>query len=233
MMVPNLGSVLRSVFQALGVLVLVCSNVWAGSAHPNLVAWYRMEGNALDSSGAGLHGTPVGSPTVVPGRIGRGYALNGTSQRINITGVTHAGNSHTFACWINSAQTAPGYLADFASGRLIFAYNINIAGTTGRIGYYDASWRDIGESPRGAWRHVAFVLDAAAGIGRVYVDGVLLGSDTYTAVDLGGTAALGGHNSAPGEWLACNLDDVRIYNAALTPSDIRRVMHGKQPLHRY
>src|SRR5262249_18390549 len=41
----------------------------------NLVVHLGFEGNLQDSSGRGNHGTPVGSPSFVPGKIGQAVAI--------------------------------------------------------------------------------------------------------------------------------------------------------------
>ena len=53
--------------------VLLVGLIFAGvaqSADPGLVAWYRFDGDASDSSGNNLNGTEMGDPTYEAGVFG-------------------------------------------------------------------------------------------------------------------------------------------------------------------
>ena len=50
---------------------------------PSLVAWYRFDGNALDSSGNGLHGKEMGNPTYEAGVFGQAIRLDGNGDYVD------------------------------------------------------------------------------------------------------------------------------------------------------
>ena len=58
----------------------------AEPSRASLVAHYEFEGNTDDSSGNGRHGTAVGDPGFVAGKIGRAISLDGIGDYVEITG---------------------------------------------------------------------------------------------------------------------------------------------------
>ena len=77
--------------------------------------------------------------------------------------------------------------------------------------------------PLNTWTHLATTYDGANL--RYYVNGVLVGTTagTGTINAANGALRIGGNNSAPlgqGEWFKGLIDEVRIYNRALTAAEI-------------
>jgi hypothetical protein len=60
---------------------------------------------------------------------------------------------------------------------------------------------------------------------RIYIDGALVGtrSQTGAVVATSGALKIGG-NSVWGEWFAGQLDEMRIYNRALTATELTSMM---------
>ncbi|MCC7300546.1 MAG: LamG domain-containing protein [Verrucomicrobia bacterium] len=88
----------------------------------------------------------------------------------------------------------------------------------------------VGTIPVGAWSHVAIAQDGSAA--KIYING------TNTAVTGTNSAYWTGHLSVAGMWVgkghwysfAGGLDDVRVYNRALTAAEIRQDMTGQSPV---
>ena len=201
----------------------------AGAWHPNLVAWYRMEGNALDSSGQGLHGTLVNAPTVVPGRIGRGYEFDAAlSQRVDVP--LSLGANFTVAVWVRIDALVNSYFLNQTDG---------VSGGRMLIGedgvdawFFAGAFVGAKISPTlGRWYHMALTYDGTAYTS--YLDGRFLGTHLNAnappsvPVEIGGTSRIASRDSNG------IIDEVMIFNAALSPSDIKRVMLGLMPLGRY
>ena len=206
--------------------------------HPNLVAWYKGNGNALDSSGNDNHGTWVGTPAYEAGVFGRGlsFAANGHVKLPSSVGGLEA---FTFTAWVNleSYQNnagVAGFGPDADRGLWIFTVELNsrllvqvetddarvlltmLSGTAGPTG----------------WVHITIRYDGS--FVRSYVDGQFVAEVAQTGTIIAtGTDNFVGRLSAAHPLLDGTIDDARIYNAALSPSDIKRVMHGFQPLGRY
>jgi hypothetical protein len=90
----------------LGLLLGVLIVNMAQSADADLVAWYRFDGDAFDSSGNNLDGTEMGDPTYEEGVFGQAIDLDGDGDYVdfgnpdefNITGPI------TVMCWIKVNQ---------------------------------------------------------------------------------------------------------------------------------
>ena len=77
-----------------------------------LVAWYKLNGNVLDSTVNGNHGTIVGSPTVVnDGPFGSCYLFNpDTNDRITINNLSSFiyNTPFSISAWIKTAGLGTG-----------------------------------------------------------------------------------------------------------------------------
>jgi hypothetical protein len=83
----------------------------------------------------------------------------------------------------------------------------------------------------GAWHHVAGVV-SSTGM-RVYLDGVEIcnnGDTTPVAHDVGPNFFVGRHGAGNEDFdFDGNIDDVRVYNRVLTPSEVAAVAQGRYP----
>jgi hypothetical protein len=61
--------------------------------------------------------------------------------------------------------------------------------------------------------------------GEVFVNGKSVGSDTYTGLNIGGSVAMASYYLGTANYFKGQLDDVRIYNYALTPLQIKSIMN--------
>ena len=77
--------------------------------------------------------------------------------------------------------------------------------------------------PLGVWSHLAVTFDGS--VVRLFVNGALVGSVGFVGSVPGssGPLRLGG-NSVWGEWFAGLIDEVRVYNRALTQAEIQTDM---------
>lgn len=211
-----------------------------------LVGYWKLdEGSgttATDSSGNGNTGTLVNGPTWTAGRIGQGLAFDGLTNYVTVPS-TAALNAYplTVAVWMktNSTTGVRGvvnkYLAGSYDGYQVFLNNGNLCAwylrdTANYV--YDGSGCpfNLAGYTDNQWHHVAFVVDASGG--RLYVDGLVKGSLAWTGtagppstaqpIHLGHyPGAFGGAEYFPGV-----LDDVRIYNRALTVEEIQALSTG-------
>jgi hypothetical protein len=197
-------------------------------AQNGLVGWWQFEDpsgttTVLDSSGSGNNGTLINGAVETAGVVNGAVQLNGTTQYVQIPDTGSSCNLDvspewagiTLAAWIypttaNSAgivgKTYQYQLDRHANGSI--TYSDSITPNTASIGYY-------GNTPINTWSHVAVTFDGSNIC--FYINGVLvetlaragsLSSDTFDATVLGG-GYFGG-----------NLDDVRIYNRALSSTEV-------------
>jgi len=204
-----------------------------------LLGYWPFCGNANDESGNGNDGT-VNGATLTEDRFGEinsayFFSNNGQVQNIqtNYQGVLDQ-NDRTVSAW---------YLQDTVSNadqQVILAYGGVIStgnsfGATtldGRIGLdiYNVS-RHYSNSPPDLWNHVVYVYEAGNSISQVkiYLNGELQSNATITQGDQSQIL-----NTAPGLSFQINgsiptqiffgkLDDIGIWNRALTPEEVQEL----------
>ena len=218
------------------------------SSSPGLVAAYSFnEGlgvTATDSSGNGNTGTLVGDVTWRTDGKFQGAISVGTETFVSAppSYVTvppspswnAATAQFTIEFWIRVKEigdykgaiavgpweTATAYIYSYQHG---WAYRIKTAG--GPNGW----WCDGNSAPLNyltvvdnAWHHVALVMDAHAGQCQLFSDGTLIDTDNYvdgtTTFGAGNNLIIGGFDGS--RTLRSDIDEVRLYNRALTPAQI-------------
>jgi len=207
-----------------------------------LVGYWKLDeavttGVVADSSGFGNNGTySATKPTVlttVPAAIQFAdpncLKFNGSSSFVTIpNSVRYTGNaakSFTFSAWAFMSALPGNWKAVVAK-----------EDTTKYCGLWVNPFNEWTFEPnvtRGAtapaatgWHHVAAVQDATQNIRKIYVDGVLSGN-TDTAVDCSSPAAfhLGSGDGTDDFWNG-RIDDVRIYDTALSQAEITNLAAG-------
>ncbi len=204
----------------------------------NLVASYAMEGDAKDSKG-GYDGT-LNTVTFADSMLttmGKAAVFNGTSGYIDLgttfgTGVVSKLTNCTAAAWVYYTGTGAVWqrVLDLGTGSTVYMFlttrnassfprfAITTAGSGSESGVTSSRVLSVG------WHQMTGVLDAAAMTVALYVDGTLIGSAATTKLptDLGATTQnwLGRSMFSTDPYLDGMLDEVRIYNRALTAGEI-------------
>jgi len=208
-----------------------------------LVAYYEFENDANDNSGNGLHGTVVGDPTYVEGLAGYGMAMDfdGTDDLVELGKFDVVGGI-TLAAWIKADDF------EFNDARIISKAKewggddhwwmlSTISETSLRFrlktdeGPGTATLISDPVLEAGVWAHVTVTWDGS--MMRIYKDGVEAASQekggSAVAVDPAVSVAIG---SQPSDAFASDpsrvakffdglLDEVRIYNRALSDLEVR------------
>ena len=203
-----------------------------------LVAYYAFDektGTTVhDGSGNGHDGDLTGG-TWSNGRIEGAAAFDGVDDRIDLGGLDIAGNGLTIACWFRADDYAneDGRLVSKATG-IMEADHYWMLSTTSSGGQIRLRFRlktggttstliaGSGNLAASTWTHAAAVYDGSTM--TLYKDGVPAGSVSKT-----GSVSV---NPAVSAWIASNpptagsnafdglVDEVRLYNRALTPDEI-------------
>jgi len=192
----------------------------------NIALWHMNEtsGPITDSSGNGNNGTATNGVIYnVSGKLNTALSFDGTNDYIDTTGLTSTSKNYTFSFWVNSAVAVGQYkyLTDIQTGRLILAWG---GYTSGQLAFYDGAWKDFGTNTfnDGAWHNVIFVLSGTSA--SLYVDGLQFGSSlTYSPQDLGGSISLGSNYSGTNSFFSGKMDEVAIWNRALTTTEIGNI----------
>lgn len=172
----------------------------------------------IDSSGNGHTGTAYGT-TVVDGKIDRARSFNGNGDYIDIPAI-NIPHAITVAAWI--------YSENFLQHTFIIAKNpINTQWALIIEGKGLMKWRGGGVETNvvcdmpasGAWHHVVARQEGTTG--SLYVDGVRRASGTLPAIGNGaGSISFGRFNSGDHWYFNGQIDEVRIYNRALSDKEI-------------
>ena len=194
----------------------------------DLVAHYPFENDTMDSSGNGLDGMVIGDPEFVDGVEGMALDFNGddyvdcgTNDELN-----NLSDAMTVSAWINIRSVTTTWMVMVNKGET--AWRLGVNGDTTAIHYGftggDRGWQQANTATElniGEWYHVAATYDTSVGA-QVYLDGVMDASNP----DPDGVATnempllLGENPEATGRFFDGVLDEVKIYNRALSAEEI-------------
>ena len=205
---------------------------------PALVARYAFDGNVNDSSGNANHATTNGSPAFVAGKYGSALGLSGTNQyAMAPAGIMASVTNFTIAAWVYwNGGNAWQRIFDFGndttqymflspasgSGTLRFAITTNGAGAEQIL--------QTSPLPVGLWQHVA--VTRSGNTARLYTNGVLAVSGAVTIAPASFNPALnnlGQSQYSADPLLNGRLDELFIYNYALSNTEITRLMNNQPP----
>jgi len=195
-----------------------------------LVAHYEFEGNTNDSSGNGLHGTVMGNPTFVAGKVGQAINLRGLNDFVEITGYKGilGPNAVTVTAWINTTSTTTGTIVGWGPNVAGQRFGFRINADRLRIEHQGGNVQGDSSVNDGAWHHVAVTVQENATLSypdvMLYVDGI---DDTRPSAEPDAFNLTADQNVRIGSRPASNdrffmglIDDVRIYNRALTHEEV-------------
>ncbi len=228
-------------------LVFFLGNV----ARADLVGWWKLDGNAADSSGKGHDGVLYGGPQWVAGVIGGALKLDGVDDRVEMPGTSQAAGfpatsgEVTWAMWIKASPgtgsqsilcQGPAGAAHVQGNRsvnvkpsgvvMVRAHSVAaLTSLNSKATVNDNQWHHIGVT-------IAFETSGTNDTMKVYIDGDLSKGYVVDNVNINqyGTAAanfivtLG---NRAGSAFGGTLDDVQIYNKALSVAEIQGIMKGR------
>ncbi|HET6953953.1 MAG TPA: LamG-like jellyroll fold domain-containing protein [Acidimicrobiales bacterium] len=186
---------------------------------------------AGDRSGSGNDGTVSGALWTT-GRVGGALSFDGSGDLVTVpdTPSLDLTGGMTIDAWVRPAGPATWstvVLKERSSGLSYGLYGADGDGNPAgyaRIGG-DREVAGPSAAPPGVWTHLAVTYDGAAL--RLYVNGALVRSTsrTGTIATSNDPLAIGG-NSAWGEWFTGEIDEVNIYNRALTAAEVAQDMNA-------
>lgn len=178
-------------------------------------ALYRFDGNALDESG-NYNGTPT-NITYGTGKFGRCAVFNGSSSYVTASPVVGS-STFTYSLWVNASTVtlAGKNMIDFTTGRA----NFSNGATTSGLEYYDGgAWRVLGYTlTANVLTHLVLVVSGKSA--KLYVNGTLISKTTVTVTIPRGIARIGSNYLGSGSFFAGSIDQVRIFNRALTAGEV-------------
>jgi hypothetical protein len=204
---------------------------------PSLVAAYAFnEGSgstAADASGTGNTGTIAGA-TWAAGKFDQALAFNGTSSWVTVAGSSSLNltTGMTLEAWVRPTAAAPDWTAAVIKERPGgLAYALYAADGAGKppAGYINQDGADVHATgpavlPLNTWTHLAATYDGSTI--RLYVNGSQVASTARTGAITTSTSPLRiGGDSVWGEYFTGLIDEVRVYNRALSQTEIQTDMN--------
>lgn len=199
-------------------------------------------GSALDGANNGFS-TPATSTSgwTQQGKFGRALNHDGSGDYVTVSdNAAWDSDSVTYSAWIkptnfSSAMTIVDRDNEAGGNRLVQFYT-NTSGNLGLLLTTTNSVWDINISTAsntltaGAWNYVTATYNSVTGVGKIYINGQEKGSDTATGSMAAGTIGyfIGKHQSSTNQYFLGTIDDVKIYNYALTDSEIKQDMNRGQ-----
>jgi hypothetical protein len=186
--------------------------------------WTMDEGSgttASDFSGLGNNGLVSGGATWTLGIVGGALSLdgiNGTVTVPNMRGLGAGNTAHTVAAWVKviSLPSNRAWILLLGNeGTGSHHWLINSLGVT-QLGVWNGGQVNP-TLPLGEWKHIAVTFDGATLAG--YVDGMLAGSGAAIFDLEGMPLTIGGPHIGENNFNGM-VDDVRIYDRALTAAEI-------------
>ena len=206
----------------------------APAGPPGLVAGYTFDAGsgstATDLSGNGNHGTITGA-TWGTGRYGGGLTFDGASALVAVPSSTslNPGAQMTLAAWIRPSGTQSGWRTIMQRQPDSYFLNAstsaggNVPGGGGTVNGNIHTVTGTGAAAPNQWTHVAMTYDGTAL--RLYVNGVQVGTaGAGGSIQTSTTPLWIGGNQPYGEHFAGTIDEARVYNRALSVTEIQTVM---------
>ena len=185
-----------------------------------------------DASGNGNTGTISGASWTTAGKFGGALSFNGINNLVLIpnSASLNVSAAMTLQAWVFPSATQSGWRTILQ--REVDAYSLNASNDAGPLfpaggGIFGGSGTWISgtsASPVNAWTHVALTYDGATL--KLYVNGVQAASQARTGAVQTNTNPLRiGGNIPYGEFFQGLIDEVRVYNRALTQAEIQTDMN--------
>ncbi|MBK7761859.1 MAG: hypothetical protein IPI46_00615 [Bacteroidetes bacterium] len=193
------------------------------------IAYYPFSGNAGDSSGSANHGT-VNGATLTTDRFGNAnsaYAFDGVDDVISTTSLaTNQATNWTMTAWVKPANLTNSdriIVQNGGDGTGFPCNGYSLGMNTNQIyGYHPCVAFIQGNSTfpvANQWYHIAMVNDGT--VTKFYINGILAsGTSSTTPIMPNGILTIG--SSSGIRFFQGAIDEVKIYNSALTTAQIQQ-----------
>ena len=234
------------------ILLLSCSHDWNNPVTrkenqkeeiptQGLVAWYPFNGNARDESGSGFDGTAKG-PVLTSDRFGKAnsaYLFDGVDDFIdtNHDFSWSVEDSFSLSLWFATRNKSQIQVLIGKDGAQYYEYALSIVSQ--RLWYYyfrpdgDSELDLLAESTipdDNIWYHASVTYNGKTRTGHLYINGIL----TAMKINIGATfqdhsnttqIGYGYYNNRVAHAFNGAIDDMRIYDRALTAAEVLALAH--------
>ena len=210
----------------------------ASASAGGLVAAYNFEeasgATVVDVSGKGNHGTVSGATRTTAGKFGRALSFDGVDDwvTINDSASLDLTNGMTLEAWVYPTDTMSGWQTvlnkeqpDGFGAAYYLAANSDL--NQPEVAVYTTDWYKLYGGPAlsaNKWVHLVGTYDGSTM--KLYVNGSQVSSQQQAGgIDVtNGVLRIGG-NSYWGEFFKGRIDEIRIYNRALSATEIKSDMN--------
>lgn len=207
-------------------LALAAVNRWMGDADGDT------NGDPDDSNGSAdlaWTGTPVYSGTLPVGSEGKTFTLNGTDNVLTSgAGVGDYTDNFSLCGWINLTNIDSGdrFISKRDGSNVAWDFGVGGGGLISMFDSEDTIHTGNLDIVTGQWQHIAIVIKN--GIGKFYVDGVQSGNDFYPVINSYVSIPVTLGSTLAGFYITGEMFDWRIYDTALSDSDLAKIVAGPQ-----
>ncbi len=196
-----------------------------------LVAYYPFNGNANDESGNGIDGINYGA-TLTSDRFnvpGKAYSFNGSSYigMVSNAQLPQGNEARSASVWVYNSTSANQVIIEWGEVDQFKRCNIGIRDVDGIVGYSinGDDLATVSTIRDGKWHNIVLTYDGITT--RLYMDGTFESSKNMLPSNtLGNTLFVGkNHRGFIEEYNVGKIDDIRIYNRALSDCEIQYLYH--------
>ncbi|MCX6272349.1 MAG: hypothetical protein NTU44_14275, partial [Bacteroidetes bacterium] len=219
---------------------------YTGNLTASLVAYYPFNGNANDESGYLNHGKNMGATLTFDhiGKPNNAYSFNGSSYITARPSAQLQTTSWSICGWVKIPSAPPGYVVisskdNNQNNHYNFSTQVNpeikISGGFETCGTEEDHLVFSSVLQNLQWYHFAYTRDNTTQQYKVYLDGVLSNSgnstdEACTSLDslrIGAQGYYSGSNFLRDSYFTGILDNIRIYNTALSTSQILAIYNSE------
>lgn len=219
---------------------LLSFNAYAQIPSNGLVAHYPFDGNTNDVSGNGYHLTVNGS--VSYDNSNTSVSIDAGNYLVNPNTAIMPTGSYTIAYWVKVPVLTATYPTILELNEGIYCRYFK-SSSNAQLGGYFSSTQNYNHDfallkPKSEWNHFVITVDVVSGTSYTFLNGVHIGTKVSinynssivknTGLIIGGGTNSGAINAQ--KYLAGQVDDVLIYNRALSSSEVGTIYSSKTPL---
>ena len=219
-----------------------------GDTTTGLVSWWKFDegsGQTVRDSVGANNGTIQGTAVWTTGKFGGALDFNGTTNYVlgaNAgSGFPVGSAARTISAWVKASFASMFDTGIFHYGTVGNAapatnFHLFMSGepNTGKIGFGNGygfgTVQGTTSAGDGGWHNIVGVYDGAGGSARIYVDGVQQVSGPLATTPNTGTGTpwqIGRFQQTSFPSFSGPIDDVRIYNRALSATDVQALYNGR------
>lgn len=206
----------------------------------NLIAYWKLDGNSIDSKGTFNGSDNAVSYSSSNGIIGQGAAFNGSTSLINVANSASSpfrqSSEITYSFWIKLQSGGLGRLGVASSGGqgsggIIVSETSMTFNWTPTLPGSDRQYSASATLPAGKWHYIVFTMSFVGTTSAVfYLNGVPL-TTTLNVSDVTNGVPVTSYNSNVGDaigarfvnvwsYTSSSYDDVRLFSKRLTPFEV-------------